>query len=246
MVKNSLATGVALMLVVWLVGCSDPLNTPLPEDMAKIDTIKPQLEKLPEVDRKLLISYLIRRSMPDVFPATSKDVQPLSAVTVGQAIDAQRIFDADQALKATAEKAVAAQLKAEQEVAAKVLQALVSVSLVRKRIEVERGYSGIEMDRNLSISFRFKNNSGKNIAGVKGRVEARDLFGDAISGFQISNDQSIKVGESITWVGTRSVKFPSGSNNDEKLVELTDDKFTIIWEPQVIVFEDGTKANRPN
>jgi hypothetical protein len=91
----------------------------------------------------------------------------------------------------------------------------------------------------------FKNNSGKDIAGVKGRIEARDLFGDEISAFQISNDQTIKVGESITWRGSRSVKFPRGANKDEKLAELGDDKFTLVWEPQAIVYTDGSKADLP-
>jgi hypothetical protein len=178
-------------------------------------------------------------------PGMAKDAPAMSASTFGQAIDAQRIYVADQKIQQAAEKLALEQEKAERVAAVKAMQDLVSVSLVSKSIEVERGYSGIEMDRNINVAFMFKNNSGKDIAGVKGRIDVRDLFGDEISGFQISNDQTIKVGQSITWRGSRSVNYPLGGNKDEKLVELGDDKFTLVWEPQVIVYVDGSKAVLP-
>lgn len=236
----------ALVLAVMLSGCSDPRNTPLPDDVTKMESIKPQLEKLPEEERKLLLGYVVRRSMQGIFPGIAKEVPALSAGTIGQAIDAQRKYVADQEVRQAAEKLALEQAKVKREAAVKAMRELVSVSLVSKRIEVERGYSGIEMDRNLNIAFMFKNNSGKDIAGVKGMIEARDLFGDEISAFLISNDQTIKVGESIVWKGSRSVKFPRGDNKDEKLAELGDDKYTLVWLPRAIVFADGTKAVEPD
>lgn len=237
--------GAALVLAVLLAGCSDPRNAALPEDMAKLESIKPQLEKLPEEERKLLVGYVMRRSLQGLIPGLGKEAPALPASTVGQAIEAQRKYVVDQEARQAAEKLALEQAKAKREAVVKAMRELVSVSLISKRIEAERGYSGIEMDRHLMVSFMFKNNSDKDIAGVKGRIEARDLFGDEISAFQISNDDTIKAGASIVWKGGRSVKYSLGNNKDEKLAEMGDDKFTLVWEPQAIVFADGTKADLP-
>lgn len=102
------------------------------------------------------------------------------------------------------------------------------------------------MDENLQVTFGYKNNSAKDIAGVKGYVSVKDLFGDELSGFAISNDTTIKAGETATWTGSRSVKYSMGSNKDRKLAELTDDKYKVIWEPKVVVFADGTKLTAPD
>ncbi len=76
-------------------------------------------------------------------------------------------------------------------------------------------------------------------------ITVRDLFGDEISGFMVSNDLTIKPGQTVTWIGNRSVKYPRGDNHDRRLAELTPDKFKLDWVPRVIVFTDGTKLELP-
>lgn len=245
MQSKHLLIGLALAISTLLAGCSDPLKTPLPDDLAKMEAIKPQLEKLSEDDRKLLAGYLIRRTGFDIFKGLAKDTPALTAATVGEAIDAQRKFNADQQERDAAEKLAQAQAKVKQDAAVKAMREMVSVFLLDKTIETEKGYSGIELDRKIKISFEFKNNSAKDIAGVKGLIEIRDLFGDEISSFQISNDDTIKVGSTIKWSGSRSVKYAMGGNKDEKLADLGRDKYTLVWLPQAIVFTDGTKAEMP-
>jgi hypothetical protein len=102
------------------------------------------------------------------------------------------------------------------------------------------------LDEKIEVVFGYKNNTAKNITGVKGKISIRDQFGDELSAFQVSNDTTIKAGESITWIGGRSIKFSMGSNQDRKLIELADDKYTTQWNPQVIVFADGTKMTLPD
>jgi len=91
----------------------------------------------------------------------------------------------------------------------------------------------------------YRNNTDKDIAGVKGYVSVKDLFGDELSGFLISNDDTIKAGGSVTWTGSRSVRFAIGNNKDRKLAELADDKFKVEWQPRTIVFADGTTLTDP-
>jgi hypothetical protein len=97
----------------------------------------------------------------------------------------------------------------------------------------------------LQVTFGYKNNTDKDIAGVKGYVSVKDLFGDELSGFLISNDSTIPAGQTKTWTGSRSVKYSVGSNKDRKLAELSDDKYKVVWEPRIIVFKDGTKLAIP-
>jgi hypothetical protein len=166
-------------------------------------------------------------------------------MTIGKAIDEQRKFKADAEMEEVKQKALKAKLQAEREAAMKPMREAVTVTLVSKKINTEHGYSGIVMDENLIVVFGYKNNTDKDIAGVKGTISVKDLFGDEISAFRISNDTTIKAGQSIAWTGSRSVKYSFGSNKDKKLAELEEDKFKLVWEPQIIVFKDGTKLAIP-
>lgn len=166
-------------------------------------------------------------------------------MTIGKAIEDQRKFKADRAVEEAKAAALKEKLRAEQETAMKAMREVITLTLVSKALIEERGMSGMLMDENLQVTFGYKNNSAKDIAGVKGYVSVKDLFGDEISGFAISNDKTIKAGESITWTGSRSVKYSMGNNKDRKLVELTDDKYKVIWEPSIVVFTDGTKLVAP-
>lgn len=162
-------------------------------------------------------------------------------MTIGKAIEEQRKFKADASLEEAKQQALKAKFQSEREAAQKQMRDAVTVSLVSKKIRAERGYSGIIIDENLEVTFGYKNNTDKDVAGVKGHASIKDLFGDEISGFQIANDSTIKAGQSVTWTGSRSVRLSLGHNNDRKLAELEDDKYMVVWEPQMIIFKDGTK-----
>lgn len=234
-----LAIGLALCLAG--AGCSDPKSTKLPADVAQWDTLKPQLDKLSPEDRELFTGFAMRKAFKGTLLGAASG--NTDGTTVGQAIENQRNFKAAYEKQEAEAAALKAKVKAEREVAIKALRDVVTVSLVSKKVEVERGYSGIEMDRKLVISVAYKNNGSKDIAGVKGMLIVRDLFGDELSSFHISNDDTMKVGGGTVWMGGRSLRFAMGNNKDAKFADLTDDKFKVTWEPEVIVFADGTKIS---
>jgi hypothetical protein len=37
-----------------------------------------------------------------------------------------------------------------------------------------------------------------------------------------------------------------GNNKDRKFADLGEDKYKVIWEPQVVIFADGTKLAAPD
>lgn len=231
-----------------LAACSGPKDTPLPTDLQKMESIKPAMEKLTPEERELAAGYIMRYTigakLGGLFGGKEGPGIP-EGMTLGKAIEEQRKFKADAALEEAKQQALKAKLKAEREAAMKPMLDAVTVTLVSKKIATERGYSGMVMDEHLEVTFGYKNNTAKDISGVKGRVSVKDLFDDELSAFQISNDSTIKAGQTATWTGSRSVRFSMGNNKDRKLAELSDDKYKVVWEPQAIVFADGTKLVLP-
>lgn len=237
-----------IVAVALLVGCSGPKDAPLPQDLSKMEALKPILEKLTPEERELVGGYVVRQTIGAKFGELlggAKAAGIPEGMTVGKAIEEQRKFRADQLIEEAKQKAVKDKLKAERDLAEKAMREAVTVTLVSKALKPEHGASGMVLDEKIEVVFGYKNNTVKDIAGVKGRISIRDQFGDELSAFQVSNDDTIKAGASITWTGGRSVKYAMGSNKDRKLIELADDKYTTQWNPQVIVFSDGIKMTLP-
>lgn len=239
---------IILLSSILLAACSGPKDTPLPRDLDKMDTIKPAMEKLTPEERELAAGYIMRHTigakLGGLFGGKEGPGIP-DGMTIGKAIEEQRKFKADAAIEEAKQQALKAKLQAEREAAQKQMREAVTVTLVSKKLDTESGYSGIITDENLQIVFGYKNNTDKDVAGVKGYVSVKDLFGEEISGFLISNDNTIPAGQSATWTGSRSVRFALGDNKDRKLAELGEDKYKVVWEPEMIVFKDGTKITAP-
>lgn len=230
-----------------LAGCSDPKSTKLPEDLAQMSTIAPQVQKLNDEEKNLLTAYVLRRTMKGtLFGAIAGDTGETKGMTIGQALDNQRAYITAKKKEEDEAKALKEKLKAEQEAVMKQIREAVSVALISKKVESERGYSGIEMDRKLVVSIGYKNNGSKDIAAVKGEVRIVDLLGDEVTGLVISNNDTIKVGGTSVWKGSKSLRFSMNSSADEKFANLPDDKFKVIWLPKAIAFTDGTKLSVPD
>lgn len=232
----------AVVLLVGLGACSKPADTVIPADMASWETaLKPSVEKLEQEDRRLFAAYMARAKMGEALGGAG--LPP--GTTVGAAIQGQRDFEARKAQEEAEARALAEKAKKEREAAMVKMREAVTVAIAGKSIEVERGYSGMEIDRHLKLRVAYQNNTGTPVAGVKGRLVVNDLFGDELTVFAISNDDTIKPKETIYWVGNRSVKYRPNSSKDEKFAELADDKYTVTWEPEMVIFADGTKLVSP-
>jgi hypothetical protein len=240
---------IAIVLAcVLLAACENAKNTPLPQDLENMESIKPSMQKLTPEEQKLVTGYIMRHTigakMKGVFGGSEGPGIP-EGMTIGKAIEEQRAFAAEQEAEEQKQAALKAVLLAKREAALKPMMEAVTVTLVSKELKSEHGFSGIVTDEKLVVTFGYKNNTAKDISGVKGYVSVRDLFGDELSGFAISNDTTIPAGQSVTWTGSRSVKYAIGDNKDRKLADLEDSKFKVVWEPQVIVFVDGSELRLP-
>lgn len=233
---------------LFLAACNSAKNTPIPQNVENMDALKPAMEDLSPEERDLVAAYILRHTvgaqMRGLMGGGDSSGIP-SGMTIGKAIEEQRKFLADQKAEEAKQAALKAALQAKRDAALKVMRDAVTVTLVSKSIQTERGFSGIVMDENLVVVFGYKNNTPKDIAGVKGYISVQDLFGDELSGFAISNDTTIPAGKSTTWTGSRSVRFAMGNNQDRKLADLGDSKFKVVWNPEVIIFSDGTRLEMP-
>lgn len=243
--KRVVAVTLACMM---LAACSNPKNTEIPQDIEQLEVLKPSMEKLTQEERELAGAYILRHTvaakMAGVFGGKEGPGIP-PGTTLGKAIEEQRKFIADQKAEQERQAALKAKMEAEREAASKAMREAVTVTLLAKAIDTKRGMGGMVLDENLVVDFGYKNNTAKDIAGVKGVVSVQDLFGDEISAFGISNDTTIGAGQSITWTGSRSVKYPVGENKDRKLAELDDSKYKVVWQPEVILFVDGSQMGMP-
>lgn len=229
---------VAIISIGMLAACGDPRDTVIPADLSNMGAVTVALEKLSPEEKGLVTEYIVGHMMSSALGVTSNPGIP-DGMTIRNAIAEQRQANADRAAKLLKQQELKAKLQAERSAAMESMTNAVTVTLVSKKI-VERGY-----DEKIAVVFGYKNNTSKDISGVKGTIVVKDLFGDDISSFQVSNDDAIKANESSTWNGERSITF-SFSNRDRKLVELSDDKYTVTWEPHIIVFADGTQMKLPN
>ena len=240
---------IALLSLGALLGCSNPMDTPVPRELDKLESLKPVLDKLSAEERQLFAGYVARHTLGAAMGAifggkTASDTGIPAGATLGSAIDEQRKYLANTAAEEAKAKALKEKLIAEREAALKSMREAVTVTVVSKGLQTER-IQGMLLDEKLEVTLGYQNNTGKDIAGVKGTMIFKDLFDSDISRLMVSNDATIKAGATTTWTGGRSVRFSMGHNDDRKLAEVEEGKYKAIWEPETIVFSDGTKLTAP-
>lgn len=77
-----------LAITIALCACSKPTDTVIPSSIDKMDSIKPQLEKLSPEQRELFDKYILRHT-----PSKKRTVEAIPVgITIGKAIEAQSAF----------------------------------------------------------------------------------------------------------------------------------------------------------
>ena len=230
------------MCIIFLAACSDPKNTPLPDDSAQWTSpdsrILKEAKKLPEADRDIFVHYVARYLMAEeVGKVFNPQVTPPKAKTIGEAIDLQRKYEAEQ--KAEADKAAA--LKAEEQAKLAAFESATSktltVAVVDFSIEPKNLNAGRFSD-SANIKVAFKNTGGKDIKGVSGELVLVDMFGKSIKTVGLDYTDGVKIGQTAIWDGV--LELNRFSTEDEKLHELENGKYTSKFTPKVIVFSDGS------
>lgn len=232
-------------VVAVLTACDNPKGHALPPSLEGLAKLQPQIDRLSKEDRELLGAYVARRSLASL-ATRGEEGATSNSLTIGQAIEEQKAYRERRLADREESEALQAEIKAKEAAAEAAMRAVVTVTLVSKARRVERGAAGGVLDEHLEVRFGYKNNAAKPISGVKGRIIINDQFGDEITAFTVSNDASIAPGATSTWAGERSLRYSQRKAADQRLLDLPDDKFVVLWKPSMVVFADGTKLAVPD
>jgi hypothetical protein len=229
---------IILSILIFLSACSGVKDDPLPQNSSD-PALSKIVEKLGDEDKKLLAGYLIRREMAKTFGGGNL---PDNAKTVGEALDAQREWVDN--LSESERKA--AELKAEVEQKRKVVAEQIAKTVTVAFLEAEFFPSSYESGRYSdyeALTFAVHNAGQKSIKALKGEAIFIDTFGDEFVRLPMQFEDVVKPGEKKTMeLGKEINKF---LDYDKKVMQLDNEK-KFRFEPEQIVYEDGSTLRAPD
>lgn len=232
-VRSSRFVVVALAAAI-LGGCSDPRTTVIPANRAEwaAQDFKKRVDKLSAEDQKALASFMARVYLGEL------PVKEAAGLTVAQAIDKQREHEQQKLQREAEAHALKQQAEQERSQKRKQLEGAAVVTLVSK---THRGknYDAGRYSDDLLVVLALQNKTDKDIAGVKGALHVTDLFDDPVGVIRFSYDGGIPAGKSATWTGVRQLN--QFDREDQRLANIDEGKYKVRFEPQAIVFKDGSR-----
>jgi hypothetical protein len=237
--------GLFTLFLVLCVGCGDPKNTALPQDLSKMESIKPAVEKLKPEDRDLLAGYIVRHgvgaAIGNAFGVKQEAIP--AGMTIGKAINDQREFAAKQAAEAEAKKAAEQKAEADRKALADQMAQVLGSSL--KSISLHKAtFENFDVENYVKLGIEFQNKGTKTIIGIKGTATFRDQFGDAISSAHLKLDINLKPGQIVTQMLQKN--FNQFMEQDKKLASASAATTKLELVPEVILFSDGSKFEAPS
>jgi hypothetical protein len=233
-----------MAILLTAAGCGDPKDQKIPtsSDQWKQDEdFRGAIEKLSQEERELLTEYLFRAGMAESFGGSIPDI------SIGDAIENQREHRRRKAEEAAAEEAeekrqeeLARAAQEERERKIEEARKALTVAVATLDFEEHNFRRGTYEDK-FNITIVLKNNTDKDMSGVKGTVVFADMFGDVIKQMGVAVDSEIPAGKHITWSG--SFGYNQFMDADKKLRATAFEKLKITWLPEVYVYSDGTKTS---
>jgi len=224
-----------LLSVTVIAGCSRSKDTVIPTDSSKWSELADKTKDLNAEDKRLLGAYLIRSEMQETI-AHGQGVSP--GTTVGEAIDQEREFESKQKVQEAQAEALKARALAERNAAIEHMSHLVTFAMLTKTYVPKNIYAERFSDR-VTMAFAIKNNSEKDIAGVKGVTVFSDMFGSPIKRMNLSLDQAIPAHSEKTF-DTYYLDLNQFDSDDQKLAGTDLAKMKVTFDPEMIVFADGS------
>jgi hypothetical protein len=145
----------------------------------------------------------------------------------------QKYNDATERPSSSAETLERIAEKGKEKVKKNIFSKVVNVTLTD--IELKSG----DYSKYTNVKISFENLSEKNILGIKGVASFKDIFGDTIKRINLSSDEGVKAGEVFIYDGRIDVN--QFIDSDLKLATTPKEKIQFSFEPEVILFEDGSK-----
>jgi hypothetical protein len=227
-----------LLALFLLAGCAqDPHEYTISPDSAKWAEdveLKAALEKLTPEEKEALAGYMIRKS---VGGALGGEGIPPMGVSIKDAIADQQAWEAERKREEAEAAALAERIRVEKEARLKTLRDAVTVAVAEMYLRPSNYRAGRYSD-SIALTVAFENHADKDVVGVKGMVKFSDLFGDEIKSISLSYDEGIKANATASWAA--ELRYNQFIAEDVKLGNTPLDKMKVTWEPETIIYADGT------
>ncbi|GCB06784.1 hypothetical protein [Ralstonia sp. SET104] len=238
--RMSLCFIAAALLCTAFAGCSKPTDAVVPTDPKQWDgEFAQKIKNLSEADKGLLAAYLLRTQLGEVF---GKQGMPVGT-TVGQAIDAQRQWIAEQDAKKAAAQRLKAEIEAKQATTAAELSKTIVLTFIGQRY-IPQDLDAGQIYNRFSVQIGVKNLGNKAIKGVKLQLAFKNTFGEIISKTPLNIEHAIPPGGEYVWKGIRKVN--EFTDEGRKLMDLEDGQFSTEMQPTMVVYADGSTVGSPD
>lgn len=226
----------AAMVCAALAACSKPTDVVLPTDLSQWnDDFAQKIKNLSDDDKKLLTGYIVRAKMGEAFGG--QGIPP--GTTVGQAIDAQKQWVADQQQQQAAQEQLKQQLEAKQAAAEAELNKTIVLTFIDQKY-VPHDVQAEQFDDLFEVRVGIKNTGTKALKGVRAILVIKNTFGDVVTKTRLNVEEDIPPGGEYVWEGSR--KLNQFEDEDKKLMNLEDGKFSTELHPILAVYADGSKV----
>ena len=240
-----IAGGIALLIVgviaAFFIIAKDPHKVEVPSSVENWDddALHKAIEELPEKEQELFAAYAARAALATAFGG--EGVIP-KGQTVGDVLEDQRNWQKEQEEQGQRQALLSAKLLKEQADARREMNNAVTVSLL------DITFRGSDYERDIysdyfAMRIGCENRTSRDIAGIKGTVLFKDIFGDLIQGVRLSYDDGVAARDSVVWNGT--MDYNQFDDDDKKLRNTSRDKLKVEWEPDTYLFTDGSKMTMP-
>jgi hypothetical protein len=224
-------------LVLAAAACGNIKDEPLTQ--ATFAKVHDSHELTPR-ETELLAAYMVRTAFGQMLKSGDTTTASFfdKNVTVGEAIEAQRKFVHDDSVRVANEKRAAEEALRRREAELARLRGIVTVTVAGKRKQ-PRNSDAWRFNDYAILSISLSNTGGKPVTGVKGRLIVRDLFDDEIITLGVKHDDAIAPGAHT--VVDRFYEINPYIDREVKLYQTELEKLRVTWEPETILFADGTR-----
>jgi hypothetical protein len=211
------------LFVTCLSSCTDIKKTKFTvENRDKI------LSKLTPEERELLTASLMRQSMANIFGGSSN---PIPDKTVGELIEDQRKWLAQQKAEEDRQKRLAEEMAAKEAA----LRNIITVALYGYQ-QKDGGFMG----NYVAVDYAYENRSSKDVRAFEGRVVYRDVLGNELADTDLKVLAPIKSGQKAS-TSDRLPFIAYSGLRDKKREDVK-----IEWNPTKILFDNGTSETIPS
>lgn len=225
-------------LALAVAACGNIKDQPLTE--ATLAKVRDSRDLTPR-ETDLLAGYMARTAFSRLMKSGDTTANFFDAnVTVGEAIEAQRKFLHDDSVRVATEKRAAEEALRRREAELQRLRGMVTVTVAGKR-QQPRNTDAWRFNDNTIFSLALSNAGDRPVAGVKGALVVRDMFDDEIIrlGYKYE-EQPIAPGARV--VDDAFYEVNEFIDDHVRLYQTPLERLKITWEPESIVFADGTRV----